>query len=77
MGDYCLHSPMISIQMWDAYVVLGVQMLQSFGKMALNFQDLFIIFFLNGKEIDLRGIQRKPSKMISSNSMTKLLKNGH
>jgi hypothetical protein len=77
MGDYYLHSPVISIQMWDAYVVLGVQMLQSFGKMALNFQDHFIRFFLNGKQIELRGIQGKPSKMISSNSMTKLLKKGH
>jgi hypothetical protein len=45
--------------------------------MALNFQDIFMIFSLDGKEIELRGIQRKHSKVISSNSMTKLLKKGH
>jgi hypothetical protein len=36
-----------------------------------------MIFFSNNKEIELRGIQGKPSKVIISNSMTKLLKNGH
>jgi hypothetical protein len=34
-------------------------------------------FSLEGKEIELRGITGKPSKVISSNSMTKLLKKGH
>jgi hypothetical protein len=45
--------------------------------MALNFQDLFMNFSSDGKEIELRGIQGKPSKVISSNSMEKLLKKGH
>jgi hypothetical protein len=36
-----------------------------------------MIFSLEGKEIELRGIQGKPSKVISSNIMTKLLKKGH
>jgi hypothetical protein len=45
--------------------------------MALNFQDLFMRFSLEGKEIELIGIQRKPYKVIISNSMKKLLKNGH
>jgi hypothetical protein len=36
-----------------------------------------MIFSLNDKEIEIRGIQGKPSKVISSNSMTKLLKKGH
>jgi hypothetical protein len=34
-------------------------------------------FSLEGKEIELRGITGKPSKVISSNGMTKLLKKGH
>jgi hypothetical protein len=34
-------------------------------------------FSLEGKEIELRGIMGKPSKVISSNGMTKLLKKGH
>jgi hypothetical protein len=34
-------------------------------------------FSLEGKEIELRGITLKPDKVISSNDMTKLLKNGH
>jgi hypothetical protein len=68
---------MISIQMGGAYVVLGVQWLQSLGIMALNFQNIFMRFSLDGKEIELRGIQGKPSKVIISNSVTKLLKKGH
>jgi hypothetical protein len=43
--------------------------------MVLNFQDIFIRFSSERKEIELRGIQGKPSKVIISNSMTKLLKN--
>lgn len=45
--------------------------------MTLSFQYLFMRVSLEGKEIELRSIQGKPSKMINSNSMTKLLKKGH
>jgi hypothetical protein len=45
--------------------------------MALKFQDIFMRFYSNGKEIESRGIQGKPSMVIGSNSMEKLLKNGH
>jgi hypothetical protein len=45
--------------------------------MTLNFQDLFMRFSSNGKEIELRGIQGKPSRVISSNSMKSLLMKGH
>jgi hypothetical protein len=45
--------------------------------MDLNFQYLFMIFSLEGKEIELRGIQGKPSKVIISNIIKKLLKKGH
>jgi hypothetical protein len=45
--------------------------------MAFNFQELFMKFSLEGKEIELRGITGKSSKVISSNGMTKLLKKGH
>jgi hypothetical protein len=58
-------------------VVLGVQWLQSLGIMSLNFEYIFMRVSLDGKEIDLRGIPGKPSKVIISNSMTKLLKKGH
>jgi hypothetical protein len=72
-GSIFLDSPIIVIQMGGANVVLGVQWLQSLGIMTLNFQNLFMIFSSEGKEIDLRGIQGKPSKVISSNSRTKLI----
>ena len=58
-------------------VVLGVQWLQSLGTVAFNFLELFMKFSLDGKEFELRGITRKPSKLISSHGMTKLLKKGH
>jgi hypothetical protein len=34
-------------------------------------------FSLEGKEIELKGIQGKTSKVIISNNMAKLLKKGH
>lgn len=77
MGEYLLDSPMIAIQMGGADVVLGVQWLQSLGTMTFNFQELFLKFFLEGREIELRGIQGRQSKVISFHSMKKLLKKGH
>jgi hypothetical protein len=44
---------------------------------ALNFQEMFMRFFSKGKEIEHRGIQGKPSKVIISNNMTTLLKIKH
>jgi hypothetical protein len=77
MGEYVMNIPMIAIPMGGAYVVLGIQWLQSLGTMSFNFQELFMKFSLEGKEIELRGITRKHGKVISSNGMTKLLKKGH
>jgi hypothetical protein len=56
MGEYFLDSSMISIQMGGVDVVLGVQWLQSLGIVVINFQDIFMMFSSDGKEIDLRGI---------------------
>jgi hypothetical protein len=66
MGEYVMNSPMISIHMGGVDVVLGMQWLQSLGTLAFNFQELFIKFSLEGKEIELRGITGKPGKVISS-----------
>jgi hypothetical protein len=72
-----MNRPMISIPMGGADVVLGIQWLQSLGTMAFNFQEIFMKFSLEGKEIELRGIIGKLGKVISSNGMTRLLKKGH
>jgi hypothetical protein len=77
MVEYVMNSPMIAIPMGGADVVLGIQWLQSLGTVAFNFQELFMKFSLEGKEIELRGITGKPGKVISSNNMKKLLKKGH
>ena len=74
MGEYVLTSPTLSITMGGADVVLGVQWLQSLGTVAFNFQELFLKFFSEGKEVELRGIEGKPGRIISYNVMTKLLK---
>jgi hypothetical protein len=77
MGEYVMSSPMIFIPMGGAGVVLGIQWLQSLGTVDFNFQELFMKFSLEGKEIELTDIIGKPSKVTSFNDMTKLLKNGH
>ena len=77
MGEYVMNSPMISIPMGGVDVVLGVQWLQSLGTMAFNFQELFMKFSLEWKESEFRGIAGKPSKVVNSNGMTKLLKKGN
>jgi hypothetical protein len=49
MGEYVMNNLMIAIPMGGADVVLGIQWLQSLGKMAFNFQELFMKFSLKGK----------------------------
>jgi hypothetical protein len=49
MGEYVMNSPMIYIPMGGVDVVLGVQLLQSLGTMAFNFQEIFMKFSLEGK----------------------------
>ena len=53
MGEYVLNSKMLSIPMGGVDVVLGVQWLQYLGTIALNFQELFLKMFLEGKEMEL------------------------
>ena len=77
IGEYVMSSPMIDIPMGGVDVVLGIQWLQSLGTVAFNFQELFMKFSLEGKEIELRGITGKPDKVIIYNGMKKLLKKGH
>ena len=60
---------MIYIPMGGEDVVLGIQWLQSLGTMAFNFQEIFMKFSLEGKEIELRGITGKPGKVISFNGV--------
>ena len=49
MGEYLLNIPMVVIKLVGSNVVLGVQWLQSLGKVALNFQEIFMRFSLEGK----------------------------
>jgi hypothetical protein len=77
MCGYLLDILIISIQLFGLDVVLLIQWLPSLGKVALNFQEIFMRFSSKGKEIELRGIQWKPYKVIISNNMIKLLKMGH
>jgi hypothetical protein len=49
MGEYVMNSPMIDIPIGGADVVLGIQLLQSLGTVAFNFQELFMKFSLEGK----------------------------
>ena len=60
MGGYIFNSPILSIPMGGADVALGVQWFQSLGMIAFNFQEVFLNFFWEGKEVELRGIKGKP-----------------
>ena len=53
MGKYVLNSPMFSIPMGGAHVVLGVQWLQYSRTVAFNFQEIFLKFFSEGNEVEL------------------------
>jgi hypothetical protein len=56
MGEYVLKILMITIPMGGVDVVVGVQWLQSLGMISFIFQELFMKFFWEGKEFELRGI---------------------
>ena len=45
MGEYSFNTLMLSIQVGGVDVALGVQWLQSLGKIAFNFQEVFLNFF--------------------------------
>ena len=62
MGEYVLNSPMLSVSIGGADVVLGVQWLQSLGTIAFNFQELFLKFFLGGKGSGIKGYRRETQK---------------
>jgi hypothetical protein len=74
IGEYVMNSSMISIPMGGVDVVLGVQWLKSLGTVSFNFKEIFMKFSLEGKEFELKGITGKPSKVVSSNGMKKILK---
>ena len=71
---YVLNSPILSIPMGGVDVVLGVQWLQSLGLINFNFQEIFLNFFWEGKEFELRGITQKQEKIIIYNGMKSILK---
>ena len=48
---------MLSIPMGGVDVVIRVEWLQSLGTIAFNFQDLFMKFCWEGKEVQLRVSQ--------------------
>eukprot|EP00253_Pinus_taeda_P034494 PITA_34494 len=75
MGEYVLKSPILSIPMVGVDVVLGVQWLQSLGTIAFKFQEFFMKFYAEGKEVELRDIVGKSGKIISSNDLQKVLDN--
>ena len=60
MGEYALNSPMLSIPMGGADVVLGLQWLQYLGTVAFNVQELFLKFFRKERKLnygELQGIR--------------------
>ena len=73
MCEFVLNSPIFSIPMGDVDFVLGFQWLQYLAIIEFNFQEIFLNFFWEGKEVELQGIARKPGKIICSNTMKKLL----
>jgi len=44
------------------------------GTIAFNFQELFMKFSSEGKEVELKGIIGKPRKIIKFDGMKKLIK---
>ena len=50
-GEYVLNSPMLSIPMRGAHLVLGLQWLQSLGTVAFNFKELIL-----KKKFERKGI---------------------
>jgi len=70
MAEYILNSLIISIPMGGVDVVLGFQ--QSLGTIAFNFQERFLNFIGEGKEVELRGIIGKPGNIITSSGMKNL-----
>ena len=55
MGEYVFNSPMFSIPMGGADVLLGVQWLKSLGMVAFNFQEISLKFIFRRKGSRITG----------------------
>nr|MDZ8003588.1 RNase H-like domain-containing protein [Nostoc sp. DedSLP05] len=58
-------------------IVLGVEWLRTLGTYALNHDESFIRFKVEGKKYQLQGINSPKSKVISAEKMRKTLNKGH
>ena len=74
MGEYIFNIPMLYIPMGGVDVVLGVQRLQYLGTISFNFQECFLKFFWEEKEVELRGITGKLGNISGSNGMKNILR---
>lgn len=77
MGEYQLSTPMYTFPIRGVGVVLGAQWLRTLGTFAMNLEELFIKFKLEGKVYKLHGSRTPPpTHMISSHRMEKLIRKG-
>ena len=77
LGDYHLKTHMFSIDMGRYDIVLVVEWLCTLGLPTMDFKQLSLSFTKDSHTHTLKGIQSRPSKIIISHHIKKLLKKGH
>jgi hypothetical protein len=76
MREYSLLSPMYVILIGGADVVLDNQRLRTLGMVSTNYNELSMMFELEGIHYELKGLKFAPSWVINSQRRENLLKKG-
>jgi len=77
MGYYQLKTHTFSIHMGGCDIVLVAEWLRTLGPIAMDFQELYMIFKRNNYIHTLCGLQAGAPSIISSHRMENLLKKGN
>jgi hypothetical protein len=77
LGNYTMIDTFYVVELFDTYVVLGVQWLITLGKITTNYQTLEMGFKdCEGKRIVLRGMSTGAPRTISSKRMERIFMHG-
>ena len=57
-------------------IVLGSKWFETLGTVGLNLREQFIRFYENGSRYNIYSINCPPTKIVSSNKMENMIKNG-
>ena len=77
LGNYTMRDTFYVVDLFDTYVVLGVQWMITLGKITINYQTLDMGFKdCDRKKVVLRGMSTGAPRTVSSKRMERIFRHG-